>query len=72
LKRKTNGKADAREFSSVVVDGPDRAPNRSMLRAVGFKDKDFTRSVVGFRRNFYGYARYALFPCFKRSNCRLD
>ena len=47
MKKKTNIKADTRKFSSVVVDGPDRAPNRSMLRAVGFKDKDFTRSVVG-------------------------
>lgn len=47
MTKKTNVKADTRKFSSVVVDGPDRAPNRSMLRAVGFKDKDFTRSVVG-------------------------
>ena len=47
MKKKTNVKTDIRKFSSVVVDGPDRAPNRSMLRAVGFKDKDFTRSVVG-------------------------
>lgn len=47
MKKKTNVKADTRKFSSVVVDGPDRAPNRSMLRAVGFKDRDFTRSVIG-------------------------
>ena len=30
-----------RNFSSIVVDGKDRAPNRSMLRAVGFEDEDF-------------------------------
>ena len=33
-----------RNFSSIVVDGDDRAPNRSMLRAVGFEDEDFTNS----------------------------
>ncbi|PTY04834.1 dihydroxy-acid dehydratase [Opitutaceae bacterium EW11] len=38
---------DLRKFSSIVLDGPDRAPNRSMLRAVGFKDEDFKKPVVG-------------------------
>jgi dihydroxy-acid dehydratase len=36
-----------RKFSSIVHDGSDRAPNRSMLRAVGFKDEDFQKTVVG-------------------------
>jgi dihydroxy-acid dehydratase len=36
-----------REFSSVVVDGTDRAPNRSMLRTVGFNDADFKKPIVG-------------------------
>ena len=36
-----------RKFSSLVVEGADRAPNRSMLRAVGFKDRDFKRPVIG-------------------------
>jgi len=36
-----------RQHSSVVVDGPDRSPNRSMLRAVGFADEDFGKPVVG-------------------------
>lgn len=36
-----------RQHSSIVVDGPDRAPNRSMLRAVGFKDEDFAKPIVG-------------------------
>jgi len=38
---------DLRPHSSIVLDGPDRAPNRSMLRAVGFKDEDFKKPVVG-------------------------
>jgi dihydroxy-acid dehydratase len=36
-----------RRHSSIVVDGPDRSPNRSMLRAVGFTDADFAKPVVG-------------------------
>ena len=32
---------DQRPYSSVVVDGIERAPSRAMLRAVGFKDADF-------------------------------
>ncbi len=36
-----------RPYSSIVVDGDDRAPNRSMLRAVGFKDEDFQKPQVG-------------------------
>ncbi len=36
-----------RAYSSKVVDGTDRAPNRSMLRTVGFKDADFKKPIVG-------------------------
>ena len=36
-----------RKYSSRIVDGYDRAPSRSMLRAVGFEDADFTKPVVG-------------------------
>lgn len=36
-----------RKYSSVIVDGVDRAPSRSMLRAVGFKDEDFKKPVIG-------------------------
>ena len=36
-----------RQFSALVVDGPDRAPSRAMLRAVGFTDADFKKPVVG-------------------------
>ncbi len=35
-----------RPHSSVVVDGNDRAPARSMLRAVGFTDEDFQKPQV--------------------------
>lgn len=36
-----------RKFSAIVVDGPDRAPSRSMLRAVGFSDEDFEKPAIG-------------------------
>lgn len=40
-------KIDTRKYSSLIVEGDDRAPNRSMLRAVGFKDADFKKPIVG-------------------------
>src|SRR3990170_3550636 len=36
-----------RKYSSIYVDGAERAPSRSMLRAVGFKDDDFKKPLVG-------------------------
>lgn len=36
-----------REFSSKVLDGPDRAPSRAMLYPVGFRKEDFTKPKVG-------------------------
>ena len=36
-----------RPYSSIVVDGDERAPSRAMLRAVGFKDGDFKKPQVG-------------------------
>ena len=33
--------------SQVVTQGDRRAPNRAMLRAVGFSDKDFQKPIVG-------------------------
>jgi len=36
-----------RPYSSVVVDGTERAPSRAMLRAVGFKDDDFKKPQIG-------------------------
>ena len=42
----TDTQQDIRHKSRVVVDGPDRAPARSMLRAVGLKDEDFDKPFV--------------------------
>ncbi|MEM9480328.1 MAG: dihydroxy-acid dehydratase [Verrucomicrobiota bacterium] len=36
-----------RKFSAPVVDGPDRAPSRAMLHAVGFSQADFEKPQVG-------------------------
>jgi len=36
-----------RKHSSIVVDGPDRAPSRGMLHAAGFNRRDFDKSQVG-------------------------
>jgi dihydroxy-acid dehydratase len=42
-----SAKSDSlRPHSSVVVDGNDRAPARSMLRAVGFTDEDFNKPQI--------------------------
>jgi dihydroxy-acid dehydratase len=46
-KKIASGKANPREHSSLVVDGVERAPSRSMLRAVGFNDADFKKPQVG-------------------------
>src|SRR5271154_1130390 len=36
-----------RKHSAIMLDGADRAPSRSMLRAVGFRDEDFAKPIVG-------------------------
>ena len=36
-----------REFSSKVLDGPDRAPSRAMLYPVGFNKNDFKKPKIG-------------------------
>src|SRR5579863_5866057 len=33
--------------SSTLIDGPNRAPARSMFRAGGLKDEDFTKPLIG-------------------------
>ena len=33
--------------SRLITEGVQRSPNRSMLRAVGFKDEDFKKAIVG-------------------------
>ena len=38
---------NTRTFSSLVVDGMERAPSRAMLHAVGFKNEDFKKPQIG-------------------------
>jgi dihydroxy-acid dehydratase len=38
--------------SKVVTQGVQRSPNRAMLRAVGFKDEDFTKAIVGIANGY--------------------
>jgi len=42
-----NEMSNTRKFSSVVVDGYERAPSRAMLYPVGFKKEDFNKPQVG-------------------------
>src|SRR5688572_5938225 len=44
-----NGKSESSEraFSSIVVDGAERAASRAMLHAVGFTPEDFKKSQIG-------------------------
>ena len=44
--------------SQAVTQGVQRAPNRAMLRAVGFSDRDFTKPIIGIAN---GYS--SLTPC---------
>jgi dihydroxy-acid dehydratase len=39
--------SEAKRRSRLTTDGMGRAPNRAMLRAVGFHDNDFSRPMVG-------------------------
>ncbi|MDM9384254.1 dihydroxy-acid dehydratase [Chlorogloeopsis sp. ULAP01] len=38
--------------SKVVTQGVQRSPNRAMLRAVGFKDEDFIKPIVGIANGY--------------------
>lgn len=42
-----SGDKNSRAFSSLVVDGMERAPSRAMLHAVGFKNEDFKKPQIG-------------------------
>ena len=42
-----NGGAGLNRNSRTITEGDSRAPNRAMLRAVGFTDADFTKPIVG-------------------------
>jgi dihydroxy-acid dehydratase len=42
-----NEPINIRPFSSILVDGPERAAARSMLYPVGFTDEDFKKPIIG-------------------------
>lgn len=42
-----DARQDLRIRSKVISEGSNRAPNRAMLRAVGLKDEDFQKPMVG-------------------------
>ena len=42
-----SAKPNPRPYSSLMLDGPDRAPSRAMLYAVGFEKADFKKPIVG-------------------------
>jgi dihydroxy-acid dehydratase len=46
-KKETKRSTELRRYSAPVVDGPDRAPSRAMLHAVGFDRADFKKPQIG-------------------------
>ena len=38
---------DPREHSRILLDGPDRAAARAMLKAIGFTDEDLAKPIIG-------------------------
>ncbi|MGZ4962794.1 MAG: dihydroxy-acid dehydratase [Limisphaerales bacterium] len=47
MKKNQSKASNPRQFSSLVLDGPERAPSRAMLYAVGFKEEDFKKPLIG-------------------------
>jgi dihydroxy-acid dehydratase len=45
---------DPRHKSRVLLDGPDRAPARAMMKAVGFTDQDLARPQIGVAHSWIG------------------
>jgi len=45
---------DVRHRSRTIHDGPDRAPARSYLRAIGLEDEDFKKPVIGVAHSWIG------------------
>ena len=37
----------AKRRSAAMTDGPDRAPARAMLKAIGFGDEDLAKPIIG-------------------------
>jgi dihydroxy-acid dehydratase len=46
--------ADLRHRSRVIVDGPERAPNRSYLYSIGLTDEDLRKPIVGVANTWIG------------------
>ncbi|MCI0547629.1 MAG: dihydroxy-acid dehydratase [Candidatus Rokubacteria bacterium] len=46
--------ADPRQRSRVLLEGPDRAPARAMMKAVGFTDEDLARPQIGVAHSWIG------------------
>jgi dihydroxy-acid dehydratase len=46
-KKTSKGASAEREFSSIVLDGYERAASRAMLYATGYKKEDFKKSQIG-------------------------
>jgi dihydroxy-acid dehydratase len=38
---------ESRRYSRALLDGPDRAPARAMLKAIGFTDEDLSKPIIG-------------------------
>jgi dihydroxy-acid dehydratase len=47
MSKKTTKKPNLRPHSSIMLDGPDRAPSRAMLYPTGFKARDFNKPIIG-------------------------
>ncbi len=45
---------DPRQKSRVLLEGPDRAPARAMMKAVGFRDEDLARPQIGVAHSWIG------------------
>ena len=46
--------ADPRHKSRALLEGPDRAPARAMMKAVGFTDEDLARPQIGVAHSWIG------------------
>ncbi|HTV61388.1 MAG TPA: dihydroxy-acid dehydratase, partial [Verrucomicrobiae bacterium] len=44
---KTKSADPLRPFSSILLDGDERAAARAMLYPVGFKEEDFSKPIIG-------------------------
>src|SRR5260370_10730864 len=54
----TSGAAAGKRRSAVMTEGPDRAPARAMLRAIGFSREDLAKPIIG-----VGHSWIETMPC---------